>query len=237
MWLFCRKPFSHNLNNVWLEIKPQSLGNCPPLPYFPFLKRVAPSAVSPWIIACIPSRNSLNRSRSSVGKVDSIRLLLSASIDNFGCTIIDLANVMAYSRTFSLEVSRFTSPQSYAYLPETALPVRIMSLARLSPMLLTNLTVPPSISGTPNLLQNTPKTASGCDTIISHQHASSSPPATACPSTAAMTGFDNVILEGPIGPLPYCEVFHPSADLLLASMASARSKPEQNVLSPQRMAI
>lgn len=104
-------------------------------------------------------------------------------------------------------------------------------------MLFTNLTVPPSIRGTPNLLQNTPKTAYGCDTIMSHQQASSSPPATAYPSTAAMTGLESVILDGPIGPLPLCDVLQLSAVLILDSIASARSKPAQKVLSPYRMAI
>lgn len=55
------------------------------------------------------------------------------------------------------------------------------------------------MSGTPNLLQCTPKIADLWETMRSHHKASSNPPATANPSTAAMTGFVKTILETPIG--------------------------------------
>ena len=61
----------------------------------------------------------------------------------------------------------------------TARPVRIMSIARLWPISRGRRTVPPSISGTPQRRQNTPKTASSSATRRSHHSASSSPPATA----------------------------------------------------------
>src|SRR5262249_46337512 len=62
--------------------------------------------------------------------------------------------------------------------------------------------VPPSINGTPQRRQNTPNTASRAAMRRSHQSASSRPPATAYPSTAAITGFDNKSRLKPIGPSP-----------------------------------
>ena len=58
-------------------------------------------------------------------------------------------------------------------------PVRIMSIARLCPISRGSRTVPPSISGTPQRRQKTPKTASSSTTRRSHHSASSRPPATA----------------------------------------------------------
>ncbi len=93
-------------------------------------------------------------------------------------------------------------------------------MARLAPISRGSRTVPPSISGTPQRRQNTPRTASSAATRRSHQAASSSPPATAYPSIAATTGFDSRIRVGPIGPSP-------SSSIRL-SMA-LRSAPAQNV--------
>jgi hypothetical protein len=75
-------------------------------------------------------------------------------------------------------------------------------MARLWPINLGSRTVPPSISGTPHLRQNTPNTAVVSATRRSHHSASSSPPATACPWTAAITGFARTMRVGPIGPSP-----------------------------------
>ena len=49
-------------------------------------------------------------------------------------------------------------------------------------------TVPPSISGTPQRRQYTPNVAPRSTTRRSHHRASSRPPATALPATAAITG-------------------------------------------------
>jgi len=95
----------------------------------------------------------------------------------------------------------------------TGRPVRIMSIAREKPIRRGSRNVPPSISGTParagtwqssrgwrvsemalallrrgcgrvpQRRQKTPKTADCSTTRRSHQHASSNPPATACPAT------------------------------------------------------
>ncbi len=62
--------------------------------------------------------------------------------------------------------------------------------------------MPPSISGMPQRRQKTPKTASSAATRRSHQAASSRPPATAWPSTAAITGFPSSMRVGPTGPSP-----------------------------------
>ena len=59
--------------------------------------------------------------------------------------------------------------------------------------------VPRSISGTPKRRQKTPKVASSATTRMSAHNASSMPPATAKPSTAAITGFDSRSRLGPIG--------------------------------------
>ena len=84
--------------------------------------------------------------------------------------------------------------------------------------------MPPSISGTPQRRQKTPKTASSSAIRRSHQIASSSPPATAWPATAAITGLDSFSLVGPIGPSPSGVVWFPSA-----VPTARRSAPAQNV--------
>ena len=85
-------------------------------------------------------------------------------------------------------------------------------------------TVPPSMSGTPQRRQNTPNVASSATTRRSHQIASSSPPATAYPSTAAITGLDSRIRVGPIGPSPSSLTWLPRSVPI-----ALRSAPAQNV--------
>ena len=70
-------------------------------------------------------------------------------------------------------------PFAGASAASTGLPVRIMSMARLMPMSRGKRMVPPSMSGTPKRRQNTPNTAVSSITRMSHQQASSRPPATA----------------------------------------------------------
>lgn len=127
---------------------------------------------------------------------------------------------------------RLASPIAYASGAGTGRPVRIRSMARLSPMSRGRRTVPPSMRGTPQRRQNTPNTASSSATRRSHQSASSRPPATACPLTAAITGLDSRRRVGPIGPSPS------SATRLPRSVPMAlRSAPAQNVPpSPQSTA-
>src|SRR2546428_5268938 len=119
--------------------------------------------------------------------------------------------------------------------PATPRPVRIMSIAWLWPMSRGRRTVPRSISGTPQRRQKTPKTASVAATRRSHQSASSRPPATAYPSTAAMTGFPSSMRDGPMGPSPsslmrLSAVVHTAAPRRSWPEATAfRSAPAQNV--------
>ena len=97
-------------------------------------------------------------------------------------------------------------------------------MARPCPMMRGSRTVPRSHSGTPKRRQNTPKTASSAATRRSHQSASSMPPATAYPSTAAITGLDSVRRVGPIGPGPWSGMGRRSP-----SATALRSAPAQNV--------
>ncbi len=55
------------------------------------------------------------------------------------------------------------------------------------------------MSGTPNLLQSTPILAPSSTTLRSHMRASSSPPATHHPDTAAIVGLVSSRREGPCG--------------------------------------
>ena len=58
----------------------------------------------------------------------------------------------------------------------------------------------PSLIGTPKRRQKTPKTAVSLATRKSAQRATPRPPATAWPSTAAMTGFVEGLANGPFAP-------------------------------------
>src|SRR5918994_1883695 len=71
-----------------------------------------------------------------------------------------------------------------------------------------------------------PNTASSAATRRSHITASSSPPATACPSTAAITGLPNTIRVGPIGPSSVMSV---STRFPPPPATAFRSAPAQNV--------
>ena len=105
-------------------------------------------------------------------------------------------------------------------------------MARPWPTMRGSRTVPRSHSGTPKRRQNTPKMASSAATRRSHQSASSIPPATAYPSTAAITGLDRVSRVGPIGPGPWSGMGRRSP-----SATALRSAPAQKVPSaPARTA-
>ena len=94
--------------------------------------------------------------------------------------------------------------------------------------------VPPSISGTPKRRQKTPKTAFSAATRRSHHSASSRPPATACPSTAAMTGLPTSIRDRPSGASPSTSRRGPRGS---SGDIEVRSAPAQNVSrAPVRMA-
>ena len=108
----------------------------------------------------------------------------------------------ACSRAVPSGTTRLTRPMDRASSAPTSRPVRIRSRARPWPISRGSRTVPPSTRGTPKRRQNTPKTEPAAATRRSHQMASSRPPATAYPSTAAITGLDSSSRVGPIGPGP-----------------------------------
>ena len=107
----------------------------------------------------------------------------------------------------------------------TARPVRIMSSARLVPISRGSRTVPPSISGTPQRRQKTPNTAVSSATRRSHHSASSRPPATAYPDTAAMTGLDSRSRLTPIGPSPSGAARLPRSVPMAVRSAPAQKTP------------
>ena len=134
------------------------------------------------------------------------------------------ARSTAACRAWPGGTSRLTRPMASASGPSTARPLKIRSMARPWPMIRGSRTVPRSHSGTPKRRQNTPKTASSAATRRSHQSASSRPPATANPSTAATTGFLSVRRVGPIGPGPWSGIGRRSP-----SEIAFRSAPAQKV--------
>ena len=63
--------------------------------------------------------------------------------------------------------------------------------------------------GTPNRLQNTPKMADSSQILMSPTKDNSSPPATAYPDTAQMSGLLSAILLIPIGASPSSDILLP----------------------------
>ena len=149
-----------------------------------------------------------------------------------GNSEICVANAQATSSACPAGATRCTRPIAKASSAWTARPVRIKSRARLSPISRGRRTAPPSIRGTPKRRQNTPSVASSAITRRSHHSASSSPPATAWPSMAAMTGLLSCMREGPMGASPAA-----SSRLGAPAAMALRSAPAQNVPpSPVRIA-
>ncbi len=85
--------------------------------------------------------------------------------------------------------------------------------------------MPPSASGTPKRRSKQPNTAPAPATLRSHHSASSRPPATQGPATAAMVGFETLIRQIPS---------QPSA--VSSRSKATRSAPAQNTpLAPVRI--
>src|SRR5579883_426788 len=174
------------------------LPKSPPRP-LPDANRAAPfcaSAASAGMpsFASLPSAAASSRFHCSYEERRSERM---QSCGNFA---MSSASVFASASAWPAGTSRLARPQSKASRAPTSRPVRIMSSARLWPMSRGSRTVPPSISGTPQRRQKTPNFAVSDATRRSHHRASSSPPATAYPSTAAITGLPSKWRVGPIGP-------------------------------------
>lgn len=130
--------------------------------------------------------------------------------------------------------SRHTSSHNIHSQPHA--PVSMRSMARERPIRRGRRTVPPSISGTPKRRQKTPKVALRATMRRSHRSASSSPPATAWPSTAAMQGLLSAMRVGPMGPCPLPIGLRRAAAAAAPALPSAfKSYPLQNVpLAPCR---
>src|SRR5690606_25800215 len=84
-----------------------------------------------------------------------------------------------------------------------------------------NRTVVPSLMGTPQRRESTANEADSAATRRSHHSATPSPPAHACPSTAAITGFLGGRAKGPSLPA--------HASYLTPLASSFRSAPEQKL--------
>ena len=82
----------------------------------------------------------------------------------------------------------FTSPAAFASSAFIRRPVKISSLASGAPTMRGRSWVPPMPGKIPSVVSGTPKTAVSLATMKSERIASSQPPASAKPSTAAMTG-------------------------------------------------
>src|SRR5699024_5893951 len=201
----------------------------------PALNRAAPAAPAGSTIgtrAPRSARSASSKGRSRAAYVDA----RSVSRHSNGKFAISAANSCAACTARPGSVIRFARPMAWASSASTGRPVKIMSRARPRPTPRGNRTVPPSISGTPHLRQNTPITASDSITRRSARRASSRPPATAWPLIAAINGLLNRIRVGPIGPLP-----PPSGSSSLrrwGSPTAVRSAPARKVRPvPARIAM
>ena len=190
----------------------------------PARKRWTPSGKPGSASTRRPFRNSLAIASPAGSEIPSSAAARSLRRQACGSAASSLARSSAAARACPAGTTRSTRPIASASRAGTGRPVRIRSSARPRPIRAGSRTVPPSISGTPNRRQKTPRTASSSATRRSHQAASSRPPATACPLIAAITGLPRCIRVGPIGPSPSGEVRLPSGP-----PTALRSAPAQNV--------
>ena len=98
------------------------------------------------------------------------------------------ASSRAASSVASAGTTRVTSPAASASAARIDRPVRISSMARAWPIARVSRCVPPAPGMTPIRISGWPKVASSPATIMSQAIASSQPPPSANPRTAAMTG-------------------------------------------------
>src|SRR5258706_1019035 len=108
-------------------------------------------------------------------------------------------------------------------------PVKISSLASGVPRRRGRSWVPPMPGKMPSVVSGTPKTAVSLATMKSDRRASSQPPASAKPSTAAMTGTGQRSTRIAACSKITCWVRHVSS---VISLRSLRSPPAQNARSP-----
>ena len=107
------------------------------------------------------------------------------------------ASFSASARVVPRATLRVASPMAIASSAPTARPVSSMSSARPWPTMRGRRTVVPSLIGTPQRREKTPKMAVSSTMRMSQNSATPSPPAQAWPSIAAITGFESGARSGP----------------------------------------
>ena len=105
-----------------------------------------------------------------------------------GWAAISRASAFASSRYSSTGTTRETSPSAYASAAVMLRPVRISSIARDFPMARVRRWVPPAPGIRPRRISGWPNRAVSEATMMSQSMASSHPPPSAYPLTAAITG-------------------------------------------------
>src|SRR5439155_4585236 len=138
------------------------------------------------------------------------------------------ASSTAASISWSEGTTRLTSPTAWARAASMASPVSPSSNAMASGMRALSV-VPPPAGKSPRLTSARPNLACSAATIRSHKRASSQPPATAGPLTAATTGFGKPPRWNHVKASN--DVSSPSPDSR-SSLKARRSMPAQNALSP-----
>ncbi len=115
---------------------------------------------------------------------------------------IRAASSRAPSSAWPLGVSRLTRPSSAARGAGTKSPVSANSMAMLRGMRCGNRSSPPAAATRPRLTSGIPNLASSAATTRSQASTASNPPASAYPSTAAISGFFGGRWAKPPNPRP-----------------------------------
>src|SRR5215217_4133948 len=187
------------------------------------MKPAAPVAASPEARVSRPRRSSLAAASDSGRPHCSIADSRSLRRAVWGSAASSRASPAAAARAWPSGTTRLTRPMARASAAPTTRPVRMRSMARPWPTIRGRRTVPRSTRGTPTRRLSTPKAAPSAATRRSHQRASSRPPPTAGPSTAASTGLDSRSQVAPIGPSP-----SPATRSGSPAAIALRSAPAQN---------
>ena len=136
---------------------------------------------------------------------------------------------VAVARAWPWGTRRLTRPAAFASSARIRRPVKISSLASGAPMIRGRSWVPPMPGKIPSVVSGTPNTAVSLATMKSDRIASSQPPASAKPSTAAITGRGQRNTRNAACSKITCWARHVSS---VISLRSFRSPPAQNARSP-----
>src|SRR5437762_1443330 len=132
---------------------------------------------------------------------------------------------VAVARAWPLGTRRLTRPAAFASSARIRRPVKIRSLASGAPMSRGRSWVPPMPGKIPSVVSGTPNTAVSLATMKSDRIASSQPPASAKPSTAAITGRGQRNTRNAACSKITCWTRHVSS---VISLRSFRSPPARN---------